>query len=120
MAATLLLLVAVGALAALALWLAGRIRQEKLPMNSRFGIRSKLTQRNNVAWQAGHEAARPYLISVGGVGVLTVVGTLAVWLLGGRAAGELIVWGLPLSALIFQLALWLVAIVWANLAARYF
>lgn len=47
-----------------------------------------MTMRNDAAWHAGHETARPYLLAVAWVGILGIVATVVAVVTGGLSLGD--------------------------------
>lgn len=79
-----------------------------------------MTMRNDAAWHAGHETARPYLLAVAWVGILGIVATVVAVVTGGLSLGDPMAVAASIVILGLQGVLVVVAAVWAIMAARYF
>lgn len=69
--------------------IAALAKSHSLPMNGMVGIRIPSTRRSEVAWFAGHDAARPALLGAAVVGLCGAVVTVLVGvLLGSSRSGD--------------------------------
>lgn len=69
------------AVAAVCWWVRHAHRAGDLPPNGIIGIRTRATRQSHEAWDAGHEAASPWLLTTAVVGLVcgVLVLVLAIW-----------------------------------------
>lgn len=95
------------------------MRGEGLSRNRAVGIRTKATLASDEAWQRGHHAAAPWVLSAGILSIVMGIGALALTLASGEEGPASVVQGVYVAAAFLAvIAVVLLAARVANNAAR--